>query len=195
MVTIVIVTVLSATVGTFVIKLLTLQEQEREEAYIREKLADICGAYADAISIGSAFSTRFTSSSSPETIVEYRMETGGVSLETGKVSRVVRLSSSLNLTNKVIDVDVYSAKRGGMNRTLTRSMRGDAHLLPLLGEMVSCTITPLNANVIEDEGSQTSDSALGCLQVKARYEVENEDGELEERFATAERVVRLWNRE
>ena len=50
MVTIVIVAVLAATLGMFFVKLLRIQEREREEAYIRERLADICAAYADFVS-------------------------------------------------------------------------------------------------------------------------------------------------
>ena len=95
MVTIVIVAFLSATVGTFVCKLLTIQERDREEAYIREKLTDICGAYADFLSIGSSISST-TGVSNQETVVKYRSETGGVSLETGIVTRVAYLVAAMN---------------------------------------------------------------------------------------------------
>ena len=105
MVTIVIVSVLAATVGMFFVKLLTIQEREREEAYIRERLSDICGVYADFISIGSSFSTA-TNLSDQATVVKYRQETGGVSLETGLVSRVAYLTSLMNTTNKTIDLNI-----------------------------------------------------------------------------------------
>lgn len=194
MVTIVVVTVLAASVGAFLVKLLTLQEREREEAYVREKLSDICGAYADFISIGSSFIVD-TSPSNLQTVVKYRLETGGVSLETGVVTRVAYLTSTMNATNRTMNVDVYGLEPEGVSRKLARTMNGNAALIPLVGDMVSCTLTPLNANVWEDDGVQTSDAVLAYLQVSARFETENPDGETVTKTATAGRVVRLWNRE
>ena len=199
MVTIVIVSVLAATVGMFFVKLLTIQEREREEAYIREKLSDICGAYADFISIGSSFSTA-TNLFDQATVVKYRQETGGVSLETGLVSRVAYLTSLMNITNKTIDLNIqYSTDEKEPERrysTLSRIMRGDASLIPLIGDMVSLKITPLNSNTTYQDVDfpvlQTTDVALGNLEVTACYKVKNDEG-----FKTVkvERVVRLWNRE
>ncbi len=194
MATVVIVAVLAASVGVFFVKLLTIREREREEAYVREKLSDICGAYADFMSIGSSFYSA-TNQFGRETIVKYRQETGGVSFETGVVTRVAYVSSSLNITNMTMDLGVYSQEPAGLNRKLSRTMRGDALMIPLAGDIISCSITPLNANVWDEEGAEKSDAALGYLQVSARYEVENDDGEIESRTATAGRVVRLWNRE
>ena len=202
MVTIVIVSVLAATVGMFFVKLLTIQEREREEAYIREKLSDICGAYADFISIGSSFSTA-TNLSDQATVVKYRQETGGVSLETGLVSRVACLISLMNITNKTIDLNIqYSTDEKEPERrysTLSRIMRGDAPLIPLTGDMASLKITPLiNSTPKEDAdfpGLQTTDAALGNLEVTARYKVKNDEGILEEKTVKVERLVRLWNRE
>jgi len=68
-----------------------------------------------------------------------------------------------------------------------------AALLPLAGDLTRCTIVPLNGSIWEEDGGQTSDAALGYLEVEARYRVKGEDGEYEWKTATAGRVVRLWN--
>ena len=198
MVTIVIVSILAATVGTFFVKLLNIQEREREEAYIREKLADICGAYADAMSVGSSFGTRTNLlAHAMDMKVNYRQETGGVSLETGKVVGVTQMISSLNTTNKTLDSSIYGFKQGEFVKKLQRMAKGDAALMPLLGDMVSCTIRPLNYDVegLDGDGYLTNNAALGYLEVKAEYKVKNKTGESEWKNATAGRVVRLWNKE
>lgn len=194
MVTIAIVTLLAVTGVSSFVKLLSIQERDREEAYIREKLSDICGAYADFLSVGSSISST-TGISNQQTVVKYRWETGGVSLETGIVTRVAYLLASLNSTNRTVSLDVYGYESGQIGQKLSRRVNGNATLIPQMADLVSCTITPLNGNISYEEGLQTSDAALGYLRVKARYEIENDEGEIEEKFATAERVVRLWNQE
>lgn len=193
--TIVIVAVLAATVGALFVKLLTIQEREREDAYIRERLADICGAYADAMSIGSSFGTRTNLlGRAAEVKVNYRQETGGVSLETSVVTRVSNLVSTMNTTNKTVELKAYGFEQRELVEKLSRIARGDATLIPLVGDVVDCTITPLNYTRTEDDsGFATTDAALGYLKVTARYKVKNEDGELEEKTVEAGRVVRLWN--
>ena len=196
MVTIVIVAVLAATLGMFFVKLLRIQEREREEAYIRERLCDICAAYADFVSVGSSFHTS-TNFANTLTAVKYRMETGGVSLETGLVTKVAYLTTMMNLTNRTVDLDIYLHEPEGLSKKFSRGMNGNAPLIPLLGDMVSCTITPLNhpKTEVATNGFETTDAALGWLQVAAKYKVKNDDGEMEIKTATAGRVVRLWNRE
>lgn len=198
MVTIVIVSVLTASVGMFFSKLLTVQEREREEAYIREKLADICGAYADAMSVGSSFCTRTNPlTHAMDIMVNYRQETGGVSLETGIATRVTQMISSIDATNNTMDLDIYGFSQGDLVRMLQRKTTGNASLIPLQGDMVSCTITPLNYSALsqDGEGYSTNNAALGYLEVRARYKIKNDAGDFEEKTATAGRVVRLWNKE
>ena len=198
MVTIVIVSILAATVGTFFVKLLNIRESEREEAYIREKLADICGAYADAMSVGSSFGTRTNLlTHAMDMKVNYRQETGGVSLETGKVVGVTQMISSLNTTNKTVDLSLYGFNQGELVKKLQRMAKGDAALMPLLGDMVSCTIRPLNCNTggVDGDGYLMNNAALGYLEVKAEYKVKNKTGETVWENATAGRVVRLWNKD
>jgi prepilin-type N-terminal cleavage/methylation domain-containing protein len=207
MVTIVIVAVLAATVGMFFVKLLTIQEREREEAYIREKLSDICAAYADDVSVGTSFyiDTNFLNQA---TAVKYNQETGGVSLETGRVSNVAYLTTQMHAFRKgnstlginnvggVIELDVYSLSPEGLNKKISRTANGNAPLIPLFGNVINCTITPLNYTKTEvgTNGYETTDTALGLLKVTALYEVENDNGERVKKTASAERVVRLWNR-
>lgn len=214
MVTIVLVSVLAAVVGTFFVKLLGIQERDREEAYIREKLADICALYADQISIGSYFSAG-TNQVDQASIVKYRQETGGVSFETGVVTRVAYLKAAVNRYNKNglknLDVTVYSTESSTnlvfvselgswVCQKRTTSVTGDAYLFPLTAEMIGCTVRPLNftpGNTTNDvnTGWRTTDAVLGYLEVSARYITENDFGEEEAKIVTAGRLVRLWNRE
>ena len=202
--------------GACFVKLMTLREREREDAYVREKLSDVCAAYADALSIGSAI----VNTSTNATIVKYRQETGGVSLETGLVSRVVYVASTMNAESGTMDLDIYSfnPKESDIDRRITRKVRrranGDAALLPLPGEMVSCTLTPLRGNglainiqdmseeelrlcekMVPSAAYQVAETALGYLEAKARYWIKEDDGGLVAKTVTVGRVVRLWNRE
>ena len=183
MVSLVVVTVLAGTIGMFVVKLLTIREREREDAYIREKLTNICAAYADFMSIGSSFSTN-----GQEIVVMYRQETGGVSLETGIVSQVTSLVTVLNTNNWAMDSFAYGLESGSNVLKLVRNANGNAPLIPLVGDIVSCTITP-----IRDALNQNLE-ALGNLRVEARYQAKNEKGELETKTTSVERMVRFWNR-
>ncbi len=213
MVTIAIVSVLAATVGMFFVKLLNIQEHEREEAYVRERLADVCGAYADALSIGSAFITGATSSNRM-TIVKYRQETGGVSLETGTVTRVAYLKSAMNPTNNTVDLDIFGIELGTLDLKMSRKARGDASLIPLPADMLSCTISPLCKTKppsvlngddvtcfsemlphVSTQDTLLQNAALGWLEVKAHYKVKNDEGEFVQKIVKTGRVVRLWNRE
>lgn len=215
MVTIAIVAVLSVIVGVLFAKLLSIQEREREEAYVREKLTDVCGAYADFLSIGSSIITTSTNA----TVVKYRQETGGVSLETGLVTRVAYLTSTMNVTNNTMDLNVFSLdpEQDELDKVIsskvTHRASGDAELLPLLGDIVSCTLTPLETGtslqgremaerdlllcekMVPHANFNTTAAALGRLVVKARYTIENDDGEPVAKTVTVERVVRLWNGE
>lgn len=197
MATFVIVAVLSVTVGGFFVRLLNIQEQDREEAYIRERLVDICAAYADMMSVGSFISTS-TNSSNYAMMVNYRHETGGVSLETGVVTRVSHVTAQENKEDGILDLGVYAFEAGGLDVKLARPLRGNASLIPLTGDMVSCRITPLNYSAdktVITNGYETTDAVLGYLEVMARCQVKNDEGGLESKTVTVGRVVRLWNRE
>lgn len=196
MVTIVIVALLAASLGVFLVKLTSIRERDREEAYIREKLCDICAAYADAMSLGYSFGTAIGGTNGLMA-VSYRQETGGVSMETGVVTHVTRLTSALNPTNSVVDLNFYGIEAGALSSKLRRRASGDALLIPQIGDMVSLTVAPLNYASEEPStnGFFTTDAALGYLQATARYEVDDDEGRTEMKTVTVGRVVRLWNRE
>lgn len=180
MITVLLVTVLAATVGTFIVKLLTLQETDREDAYIREKLVDICGAFADVLSVGSSVNP-----TGQGMIVKYQQETGGVSLETGVVSHVTVLTQLLNVVNKTLDLNVYGLELGSNVLKLARKLDGTASLIPLkeIPDIVNCDVQSLNGE----------NAALVRLQVSAQYENKNVRGEFEMMTTRVERIVRLWN--
>lgn len=215
MTTLAIVAVLATTAGVLFSKLLAIRERDREEGYVREKLAEVCGSYADLLSIGSSIIVTSTNA----VIVKYRQETGGVSFETGMVTRVAYLAASLNVTNRTADLGVYTLNPGetDLDRVISRSVDrradGNAMFIPQTGDIVYCTLTPLMtstavakhemeerdqrlcANMVPGAVFDETGSALGLLEVRARYRIEDKDGRLVDRFVTAERVVRLWNRE
>lgn len=216
-VTVLIVTVLATSIGVGFVKLLSLQERDREEAYIREKLSDLCAVYADFASIGSTFSV---SSSREANIVSYRPETGGMSFETGRVSHVAYLTTAA--TNGTIDLNVYSFVNGtnvtsrmfsnsknGIVSKWTRFLHGDASLLTVpSGQLdvrnVQYTITPLGVNGTDANGAPDerfvgfnvySNAVVGNLKATAWYTYRNSKKELVLTNATVERLVRLWNHE
>lgn len=206
--TILIVVILVAVIAVYYVKLLRIQEKEREEAYIREKLVNICGVCADYLSVGSSFHIS-TNSVNQMFAVKYRQETGGVSLETGRVARVSYLTGYVNTPsekfkedddstgNGTINFDVYSMGVDGIKKTLSNTANGSAQLIPLFGDLVSCTITPLNytQKCVGTNGYETTDAALAWLHVSAEYVIENEDGGFDKKTVGVGRVVRLWNSE
>ena len=187
-VTIAIVAVLTATVGVFIVKLLGIEEREREDAYVREKLADVCAIIADYMSIGSVFCM-----SNGCVSVDYRWETGGVSLETGLVTRVARIESSVHPTNRTVNIDISGFVQNELVRKHSCVANGNAELIPLAGDITRFTLVPLNSNIWEENGVQSSDGALGFLEVEARYRAKDDNGGYVWKSATAGRMVRLWN--
>lgn len=217
LVTVLIVTGLATVVGSFFVKLLTIQEKDREEAYIREKLSDLCAVYADFASIGSSFSIE---SSGNANIVSYRQETGGVSFETGRVSRVAYLTTAT--TNETMDLNVYSFETGtniltkifsnikeGLTSKWARFLNGDASLLITpAGELdvkkVECAVIPLalyanETNYVSDVAFNGfdvySNASIANLKVTAWYTYKNSHRETVLTNASVERLVRLWNHE
>lgn len=201
MVTVLIVSILATTLGVFFVKLLTIQEQEREEGYIRERLADICGEYADFMSVGSSVGINDRGFA-----VKYRRETGGVSLETGRVTRAAYLQG--------FNTTVYSAAEerrsldlrvlgGDLQRKFARNIMGEAALIPFDGSIkIESSITPIGAKAPAqmDEADTNlvdfamSDAALGYLRVTAEYQIKDH-GTNAARTVSAGRIVRLWNHE
>lgn len=216
MVTVVIVSVLAATIGMFVVNLLTIQEQEREEAYIREKLTDICATYADLLSLGTNISISAYSNGLPSKHnVFYRHETGGVSLETGgrfssttgRVSRAAQLNLSMIKNNYdpnvpiVMGLDVQAFEQANENSIskFSRILHGDDTPLMHLQSMKELRVSGNNRIDLSYELKplimSTGDNALWLLKVMALYKVTYAKGRAENKTLTAERIVRLWNRQ
>lgn len=219
-VTIAIIAFLAVALGMFFANLLSIREREREEAYVRERLSDVCASYADMLSVGRSIIAN-NSPSNQAAIVKYREETGGVSMETAIVSRVSYLASMVSATNRVMDIDLLSLdpEVEELDRKfltqLTRRASGDAALIPLCGDMVSCTLRPLGVesapkdttmNEVDEHlarrtarkeahGFKMTDAALASLEVSARYEAKDKHGETMVKTVTVGRVVRLWNRD
>lgn len=197
MVTVVIVSLLVVSVGAFIVKLLTIQEKEREEAYFKEKLADICGAFADELSVAKSISI-----CSNQIVVNYPQESGGVSLETGRISRVAYMIVS-NKVGQTLRSNLFAYDFDGeVGLRLSRILQGDAELIPMPSIAVGCTITPLGTDVAALEmredprfaGGTTAETPFGYLQVAAQYEIKDDAGKFVMKTASVERVVRLWNR-
>lgn len=200
MVTILVVGVLATSMGASVAKLLSLQEAEREEGYIRESLVDLCALCADFSSVGSSFCV-----SNQDFVVKYRQETGGVSLETGRVTRAVYLKTSNVASNsfwrKMIDLDILG---GLFEKKYSRGVMGSAALIPFKGNIdIKSSITPIGTTppVPSNEtdtnlvGYVSANTALGYLRITAEYEIKSDEGLIVTNAVTAGRVVRLWNRE
>lgn len=191
MVTVLIVAMLSVTLGAFFVKLLNIHEQEREEGYVREKLVDICGACADYLSVSSSISNVTASSF----VATYREETGGVSLETGRVSRVTHFQSFLDTATQTLALDIGRYWSNNFVSGFSRDLRGDAYLMNLTNDlvlvrrdgMVEAMLTRLN-------GTSDMDASLFYLKVSARCERKSDKGKANYRYVTAGRIVRLWNK-
>ena len=195
MVTVLIVAALATVVGTFFVQLLTIQEKDREEAYIQEKLTSICGTFADYLSVGSAIND-----SQSGFDVLYRQEAGGISLETGRVAHVSKLTTWVNQSDNVrggtIDFVAYAREQGAFTNRYSRNLRGDDIPLISLNAMkelqvingkvsLSYAFTPFNAS--------SENASLWHLKVAANYEVEDRNGERKPKTVEAERLLRLWN--
>ena len=199
--TMLIVVILAASLGMFFAKLLTIQEKEREEAYVRERLADICALYADFLSVGATLkiNTNFLSNLT----VDYRLESGGVSFETGKVTRVAQLSSAVKTgeTRSPLDLTIYGYDENGNSyEKYTQKMDGAALLIPkdLQESIDSCTLEPYNYTNVTDIGKgikRYDGAALARLRIEAKYKIKNRFGKEDDKQAYVERMVRLWNTE
>lgn len=189
MVTVLIGAILATTLGVFFVRLLNIQEQEREEAYVREKIVEITAAYADYLSIALAISNNATATSFTAI---YPQETGGVSFETGRVTRVTHLNTFLDADNRTLILDSGHFEADIFISGFQRSLHGDALLVNLTNDLVcvngSMMIRPLDAPSLDT-------AHLVYLNVAAHCECENGAGKKEMRNVMSGRIVRLWNRE
>jgi len=194
MVTILIVSVMATSLGAFFVKLINLHEKEREEAYIREHLLEICANFADYMSIG----TNVVYSTS-EFVVSYRHETGGVSLETGRVVRASQMTASVNSINdekqpKIMHLNVAAFEQGKVNANkFSRNLRADdTPLIPLNSLKELRLKNGGKVDLSYEIRKFNTDASLWKLKIIAEYEVEDDDDD-PRRKVEVERIVRLWN--
>lgn len=189
MVTLVVVALFAVGLGVFVSKMLTFQENEREEAYIRENLVDVCGAYADFMSVGSSISAIMGSTGLYG--VDYRKETGGVSLETGIVSHVTAITSAWSVVRHIgdkpyskLDINAYGIDEFGQSTNkLHRNAESFSSLIPIKG-----TNYVARFNFVP-----TGRSGLVKLEIAVEHGVKIKNGMVTNAITRVERIVRLWN--
>ena len=93
-----------------------------------------------------------------------------------------------DVTNGMVKLNVYGLELEESILKYVRQANGNADLIPQVGNIVSCTVTPINA-------TDWQSAALGNLRIEARYQVRNGDGNIEIKATRVERIVRLWNHE
>ncbi len=191
-VTILIVTILCVAMGGAIVRLLRLRESDREEGYMREKLALICAEAADYLSMANSI----VADSTPHGLVlkgGFRMETEGVSYETGKVVKVsgLYLSGTNGAFNLAMDTADrrYESVRGleGLYRK-RQYLDADGMLLDVLARIVEFRVDPPLVYGV------TNSLPLHVLTVSATnnyYDIVGNSNAV--RRVTSKRGFRLWN--
>lgn len=151
---------------------LRFNQQYREESYVRERLCDVLERVSDYLSMANAapVSNGVWSGSA-----QYRMETGGVSFETGRVSRVTGTAYAVNNMNMDVEIDTGDPQWNGV---LRKVFAADGVLSP-----VAASVTKIDLH-----GTNT----FRTLEVTAEYSVKTADG-IQTKPITVSRPVRLWN--
>ena len=183
-VTVLIVAILSVWLGGSIVRMLKLRESNREEGYMREKLALICAEAADYLSMANAI----TSVSNQYGIVlkgGFRMEMEGVSYETGKVVKVNGLY--LSGTNGTFNIALDTAD-SRYNGCVRQTLDADGMLMNVLAKIVEFRIDPPIVNGV------TNHFPLHVLTVSATngyYDIIGNTNAV--RRVTSRRGFRLWN--
>lgn len=151
---------------------LRFNQQYREESYVRERLCDVLEWVSDYLSMANAASV---SNGVWSGSAQYRMETGGVSFETGRVCRVTGTAYAVNNMNMDVEIDTGDPQWNGV---LRKVFAADGVLSP-----VAASITEFNL---------FGTNAFRTLAVKAEYSVKTADG-VQTNSITVSRPVRLWN--
>lgn len=179
LVTMLITTIVVVVFGLGVVRLLKLEESNRQEGYIRERLTMITSTYADYLSMGSGLWPVDLPDNVKGYCTEFRTETGGVSFETGKVTRVVGMTSSVS--NGFFNIGINTAGEIS-NVLLEKHISGAAELLPVLSLITDISIYP-------------DDGPVRMLSITASNTVFNvKSNQYEPRQIVSKRLFRLWNR-
>ena len=191
-VTMLVAAILSVAMGGVIVRLLRLHESDREEGYMREKLALICGEAADYLSMANSV---VVDSTSHGMVLKggFRMETDGVSYETGKVVKVsgLYLSGTNGTFNFAMDTADRRYESAGGTEGLFRkrqTLDADGMLLDVLARIVEFRIDP---PVVY---GATNFLPLHVLTVSATnnyYDIVGNTNAV--RWVTSKRGFRLWN--
>ena len=191
-VTMLIVAFLCVAMGGSIIRLLRLRESDREEGYMREKLTLICGEVADHLSMAQSIAIGVDQHG---LILKggFRMETEGVSFETGKVVKVRGLylsgtNGTFNLAMDTADARYESiTDTEGLYRK-KQTLDADGMLMEVLAKIVEFRIDPPMAYGV------TNFLPLHVLTVSATnnyYDIVGNTTAV--RRVTSKRGFRLWN--
>ena len=183
-VTVLIVAILSVWLGGSIVRMLKLRESNREEGYMREKLALICAEMADYLSMANTITPVSTQYG---TVLKggFRMEMEGVSYETGKVTKVeaIYLSGTNGMFNLVLDT-----ADNRYNGSIRQTLDADGMLINVMAKIVEFRIDPPIAYGV------TNYFPLHMLTVSATnsyYDIVGNTNAV--RRVTAKRGFRLWN--
>ncbi len=191
-VTMLIVAILGVVMGTAIVRLLRLRESDREEGYMREKLALICGEAADYLSMANSI----VAVSDLHGLVlkgGFRMEMEGISYETGKVVKVsgLYLSGTNGTFNLALDTadSRYEGVRGieGLYRK-RQKLDADGMLMDVIARIVEFRVDPPMVY------GMTNSLPLHVLTISATnnyYDIVGNTNAV--RRVTSKRGFRLWN--
>ena len=149
---------------------LRFNQQYREESYVRERLCDVLERVSDYLSMAKA-----ASGTNGVWSAQYRMETGGVSFETGRVCRVTGTAYAVTNMNMDVEIDTGDPQWNGV---LRKVFAADGVLSP-----VAASVTEINLY---------GTTAFRTLEVKAEFPVKTAGG-IQTNSITVSRPVRLWN--
>ncbi len=149
---------------------LSFSQKYREEAYVRERLCDVLERVSDYLSLANEASV-----SNGVWTARYRMETGGMSFETGRVCRVSGTVYSVTNMNMDVKITTGDPRWDGV---IEKVFAADGVL-----SLVAAVVTEVDLS-----GS----GAFRTLSVSADFRVKTPEG-VETNSITVSRPVRLWN--
>lgn len=180
LITMLITTIVATLFALGISRLLKVEESNRQEGYIRERLTMITSSYADYLSMGSSLALAEGPNHTKVYQTYFPMETGGVSFETGKVVRVVGMATSVS--NGLFNVCMNTAGRDSPD-VLEKHVSGAAELVPVLAMITDVMIT-----------SSTNAPAVGMVSIVASNTVYNvKRNRYEPKLIVSKRLFRLWN--
>ena len=195
MITILIVVILTVSFGGALSGLLCLHEKDREEGYMREKLAYICGEFADYFSLADKVGRFMDENGKAVYAAGFRMEADGVSYETGKVVKVSNIYVSA--TNGIFNVAMRNAdaryRRAGDSDDVfykRQEMSSDGMLYEVMSKITVFSIDPLP---IDGMWHTNQYYMLTVAATNGYFDIRGATNAI--RTVVSRRAFRLWNAE